>query len=393
LIALSPHTGKTVWTTEVTDDPSKYLITSAPLAYRDLVVTGVATTGGRGFVVAYEASSGKERWRFTTIPGVGEPHNETWAGDSWREGGAPTWLTGTYDPELDILYWGVGNPRPDYDASSRKGDNLYSNSVVALNGTTGKLLWHFQFTPGDNHDWDSNQIPVLADRNSPAGTEKLLYFANRNGFYYVLNRVSGKFLSAEPFVKQTWTKGITAQGRPLPPPTSDVRAEGELVYPGSIGGTNWWPPSLDPALDLFFVPVLEQGMIYFNSKSSPPAESSGSFYTAIRALNARSGKLVWEQRSEARREMNHSAGVVSSKSGLLFGSDMTSFFALDSKSGARLWSIDTGAEIRAAPIMYEARGQQFVTVLSGDNLLAFSLLHDEKRPSRPKGTAAVDPGN
>src|SRR5881397_2422041 len=178
-------------------------ISAAPLAYRDLVVTGVATPdmirGGQGFIAAYDANSGTERWRFMTITKPGGPGSETWAGNSGREGGAPTWLTGSYDPELDLLIWGVGNPKPVFDAAARRGDNLYTNSAVALRGSTGALVWYFQFTPADDHDWDANQIPVLADQTTPRGTEKRILWANRNGFYYVLDRASGKYLTATPF--------------------------------------------------------------------------------------------------------------------------------------------------------------------------------------------------
>jgi alcohol dehydrogenase (cytochrome c) len=287
LVALSAQTGAEQWHALVATDVQRYYISSAPLAYRDLVVTGVATHfGGKAFVAAYDANSGKERWRFDAIPGPGQPGNETWSGDSWREGGAPTWLTGSYDPELDLLYWTVGNPKPDYDADVRRGDNLYTNSIVALRGTTGQLVWHFQFTPADDHDWDANQMPVLADRKTASGTEKDVLFANRNGFFYVFDRNSGRYLNASPFVRQTWTAGLDTSGRPTP--VANVRnRNGLLLFPGPGGGTNWWPPSFDPLLDLMFVPALEQGMVYFSSRSSPPKEGGGRpFYTAIRALQA-----------------------------------------------------------------------------------------------------------
>src|SRR2546422_807071 len=196
LIALSAATGTLQWEVPVADDPKRYAISAAPLAYRDLVVTGVATPdvirGGRGFIAAYEATRGKQRCGVSTIPKPGEPGSETWAGNSGREGGAPTWLTGSYDPELDLLIWGVGNPKPVFDAAARRGDNLYTNSAVALRGTTGALVWYFQFTPADDHDWDANQIPVLADQKTPRGTAKRVLWANRNGFYYVLDREIGR---------------------------------------------------------------------------------------------------------------------------------------------------------------------------------------------------------
>jgi alcohol dehydrogenase (cytochrome c) len=385
LIALSAATGAVQWETKVSDDLERYYITSAPLAYRDLVVTGVGTrVGGRGFVVAYDANTGKERWRFIAIPGPGEFGNDTWAGDSWREGGAPTWLTGSYDPELDLLIWGAGNPKPDYDTAARKGDNLYSNSVVALQGSTGKLVWHFQFTPADERDWDSNQIPVLADFKSAKGVEKRVLWANRNGFYYVLDRVSGKYLNATPYVQQTWTDGLDPAGRPKPLSNASRNREGFLLYPGNVGGTNWWSPSFDPALSLFFVQVLEQGMVYFTSFASPPKASGRSFYTAVRALNASTGAMVWEYRREPRLTDNIMGGLLSTKTGLVFGGDLGTFFALDSSTGKPLWSIETGGRIMAAPISYSLDGEQFVAIVAGRSLLAVSL--PKRQQAGPPGT-------
>jgi alcohol dehydrogenase (cytochrome c) len=389
IAALAASSGDTLWETHVIDDASTYLITSAPLALKDLVVTGVATNtkGGRGFVVALDAASGKERWRFEAIPAPGRPHHDTWGGDSWRNGGGPTWLTGTYDPELDLIYWGVGNPKPDYDVSARPGDNLFTNSVVALDATTGELKWYFQFTPADSHDWDGNQVPVLVDRPSATGVAKLLLLANRNGFYYVLDRQTGKYLRSEPFVQQTWTAGIDAQGRPSPAPIVATRKEGDLVFPGTVGGTNWWPPSYDADLNLFFVPALEQGMVYFNSSNSWPVASSRPFYTAIRALDAETGKLKWERRSELRTWRNRSAGVLSTQGGLLFASDMTYLYALDSRNGEVLWTMDTGGDIAGPPMTYQHNGEQFVVVGSGANLLAFTL--QASQPERAQTTAAT----
>ena len=378
LIALSAATGALQWEVAVAPDPTRYAISAAPLAYRDLVVTGVATPdmirGGQGFIAAYDANSGTERWRFTTIPKPGEPGGETWAGNSGREGGAPTWLTGSYDPELDLLIWGVGNPKPVFDAAARRGDNLYTNSAVALRGSTGALVWHFQFTPADDHDWDANQIPVLADQKTAQGTEKRVLWANRNGFYYVLDRVSGKYLTAAPFAHETWTDSLDQQGRPTPLSDSSRHREGFVLYPGSVGATNWWSPSFDPALNLMFVPVLEQGMVYFTSGPSPPAPVGGrAFYTAVRALDAFTGKQVWEHRREPRQVNNVMGGVLSTNGGIVFGGDQGTFFALDSRTGKPLWSVETDGAIRAAPVTFLAGGEQFVAIAAGRNLLTFAL--------------------
>lgn len=375
LTALEAATGKVTWETTVDPTyPSSY-ISAAPLALRDLIVTGVGTASkdSRGFIAAYDAHTGQERWRFDSIPGPGIPGNETWSGDSWKRGGAGTWMTGSYDPQSDTLYWGVGNPKPDFDPNSRKGDNLYSDSVVALRGATGKLLWHFQFTPGDVHDWDSNQVPLIADRTTPDGVQKRLLWANRNGFYYVLDRDTGAFLTGTPFVRQNWSQGLDANGRPIRPLETLDQTRGRPVFPGAKGGTNWWPPTYDPVLDRVYIPVLEQGMVFFPTAQTLPSAAGRSFFTAIRALDASTGALVWEHRQPARLVDNETAGLLSTRGGVVFGGDQTRFFALDSQSGKMLWSVETGGSIMAAPVTYEVDGEQFVTVAAGRSVLTFAL--------------------
>ena len=374
LFALQAGTGKQVWQATVEQDHSIYYITGAPLAFRDVVVTGTSTRQiGRGSIVAFDVRTGKERWRFHTVPGPGERGHETWEGESWRNGGGPAWLTGTYDPKLDLLYWGVGNPKPDYDADVRKGDNLYTNSAVALRGTTGELVWHFQFVPADNRDWGANQIPVLVDYPQASGTEQRLLWANRGGFYYVFDREKGTYLLSKPFVQVTWTPGLNANGRPLPLPGT-AGNEGRLLYPGNVGGTQWSSPTYYPARDLLIVPVLEQGMVYFPSFYSPPKASGRAFYTAVRALNAHTGELVWEHRRQASLNTNNfMPGLVSTDGALVFGSDQSTFFALDAESGELLWSTETGGAILDSPMTFEVNGEQFVFVAAGGDLLTFGL--------------------
>ena len=392
LVALSVDTGSPVWQARtVANYKEGYYITGAPLAYRDLVVTGISTgSGGRGFLAAYDADTGAERWRFHTIPGPGEPGHDTWAGDSWRNGGASTWLTGSYDVEHDLLIWGVGNPKPDYDSAVRRGDNLYSNSVVALRGTTGQLVWHFQFTPDDDHDWDSAQIPVLADRRVGETIGKHLLWANRNGFYYVLDRPTGRFLNARPFVKQSWAERIDERGRPVRRVESAPTQKGVLTYPGSTGGTNWWSPTYDPALDRFFVPALERGLVFFPARrmgpqdaaaQSWPRERASPLYTAVRALDAGTGALAWEYRREPRLVDAEMGGLLSTKTGLVFGGDQSTFFALDSRTGELRWSFPTGGHIAAAPVTCMVNGEQLVVIAAGGDLVAFAL-PPAKAPSR-----------
>jgi alcohol dehydrogenase (cytochrome c) len=374
--ALNARTGMPVW--DVSIGPAeKHFISSAPLAFKDLVVIGVATrAGGRGFLVALDAATGAERWRFNSIPAPGEPGNDTWGGDSWREGGAPMWMTGAYDPRRDLLFWGVGNPKPDYEPWRRKGDNLYSNSVVALQGTTGKLVWHFQFTPADDKDWDSNQVPVLAD-GADSSSDRVLW-ANRNGFFYQLDRATGRYLGSHSFVQQNWTGGIDSTGRPRPSPTR-ISPLGVTLFPGSTGGTNWWPPTYDPANNLFLVPSLEQGMIYFSTPGSWPQPTGEPFYTAIRALNAATGEMAWERRFPPRTGTPMMGGLVSTAGGVSFAGDGETFCALSTATGEMLWSVDLGGPIVAAPVTYTAGGEQLVTIYAGHDLLTFGL--DRREPS------------
>jgi alcohol dehydrogenase (cytochrome c) len=380
LTALSAATGKVLWERRVGPYPGTW-ISSAPLAYRDLVVVGVATpTGeGRGYLAAYDVKSGKLRWRFMTIPGPGQPGHDTWAGESWRVGGAGPWMTGSYDPQHDVLYWGVGGARPDFDASTRKGDDLYSDSLVAIRGTTGKLLWYFQSTPADTHDWDAVQVPLIADRSVDGREQPRLLWANRNGYYYVLDRASGAFVRGVPFVRENWASGLDAHGRPILAPVPRT-VRGHVVFPSAIGGTNWWPPSYDPDLGLTFIPVLDEGMTFFPTHNSMPTLEL-SFHTALRAVDAFSGKLVWEHRERQRTGDITVSGILSSRGGLVFAAADNRFFALDAKTGKTLWSVGTAGTTFAAPVTFSAGGQQFVSVIIGRDLLTFAL------PSKPPAGA------
>ena len=378
LTALSAATGKVVWERRVGPYPGTW-ISGAPLAYRDLVVVGVTTpTGeGRGYLAAYDVRTGELRWRFMSIPGPGQPGHDTWAGDSWRTGGAGPWMTGSYDPASDTLYWGVGGARPDFDASTRRGDDLYSNSMIALRASTGKLLWYFQSTPADTHDWDSVQVPLIADRAANGREDRRLLWANRNGFYYVLDRMTGTFIRGVPFVRENWATGLDARGRPILAPVS-TNPRGHEVFPSARGGTNWWPPSYDPDLGLTFIPVLEQGMTFFPTLYSLPS-SEVSFYTAVRAVDAYSGKLVWEHRERERTGDSTVSGLLSTHGGLVFAAADGRFFALDAHTGQTLWSVGAGGSTYAAPVTFSVSGEQLISVVIGRSLLTFAL---------PPGTSA-----
>ena len=248
LVALDAKSGLPLWETQMADHFQGFSGTMAPLALRDKIIAGIsgAEFGVRGFIDAYDPATGKRLWRFYSIPGPGEFGNNTWEGDSWSRGGASTWMTGTYDPESDTLYWGIGNPGPDLNGDVRKGDNLFSCSIVALDPNTGKRKWHFQFTPHDVHDWDSTETPVLVDRPFRGETRKLMLHADRNAFFYVLDRSNGKFLLGKPFARQTWAKGLDDSGRPVLVPNQEPTREGNVSYPSMWGATNWMSPSYDP---------------------------------------------------------------------------------------------------------------------------------------------------
>lgn len=388
LVALDARTGELVWEVELADHEQGFSITHAPLALDGLIVVGVSggEFGIRGFLDAYDADTGERAWRFSTIPGPAEPGHDSWSGDSWKRGGGPTWMTGSYDPDLGLVYWGVGNPSPVYQGDVRMGDNLYTNSVIALDTETGRLQWYFQFTPHDEHDWDANQVPVLVDAELAGAPRKLMLFANKNGFYYVLDRVNGEFVAARAFARQTWAEGIDATGRPRIKPGSRARAEGTVVFPSEAGATNWWPPSFSPRTHLFYLGVLERGKVFhkleepasyeegarFLGGSSRVLRSDGPPRFFVRALAPETGRVVWEFELP-RVAQGSMGGVLSTGGGLLFVAGHRWLFALDAGTGEELWRINTGARIEAAPITYEYRGEQRVTLAAGRSVLTFAV--------------------
>lgn len=389
--ALDAKTGRKLWDVSLGDYHQGYAFTGAPLAVKDLVIVG--SSGGdfatRGFIVALDAATGKQRWKFNTIPQPGEPHSDSWHGDSWREGGAAPWMTGSYDPSTNEVYWGIGNPAPDHEGSIRAGDNLFSCSVVAINADTGQLSWHFQFTPHDLHDWDSTQVPVLIDDAS--GAPRLL-FANRNGFFYVLDRRNGKFISATAFVKQTWASSFDENGRPIVIPGSEPTLQGSLVHPSAEGATNWWPPAYSRNDRLIFVPFMDRGAIFY---SHPVRESEqGELYllgatsglaepfrSGVLAIDPAAGKVVWRTENVPRLDKPETGGLLATAGGVVFGGDADRFFALDTVSGARLWEISLGAPVTSAPMSYEIAGRQYISLSAGRVVLAFALPEASTAPA------------
>lgn len=384
LIALDARSGAVRWDTEVADHKTGHCITVAPLAIDGKIVIGISggEAGIRGFIDAYDAKTGQRAWRFWTIPGTGEPGNDTWhSPDSWKTGGGSTWVTGSYDPELKLVYWGVGNPGPDWNGDPRPGDNLYTCSLVALDAETGKLRWHFQFTPHDVHDWDATEIPVLIDTVVRGKPRKVVAMANRNAFYYLLDRATGEFLVGTPYAKQTWAKGLDDSGRPVVLPNSAPSDEGTLVWPSLQGATNWFSPSYDAARKQFYVAVRGMGSYYYKGEAEykPGTFFAGGgeralhgdeAYGAIRALDVATGKQKWEFRLQSPPWV----GVMGTAGGLVFGgSGEGNFYALDSVSGKPLWDFQTGGSMASNPISFTVDGKQRVAIAAGHAILVFGL--------------------
>jgi len=386
LIAFNRFTGAIAWEVEMADARQNYSATAAPLAAAGLIVSGVAggDGGARGFVVAYEPSTGKERWRFWTTPLAGEPGSETWKGKSIEHPGGATWSTGTFDADLGLLYWPVGNPGPDMNGDERLGDNLYTCSVVALDVTTGKLRWHYQFTPHDVYDWDAQQPMVLVDAQWEGRPRKLLLDANRNGFFYVLDRTDGKLLLAKPFVnKLTWAKEIGADGRPVLNPDQTPNEKGVRVCPSLIGAANWWANAYDPATGFYYVSTLESCAIF--TKRDTPWEAGKGFGGGgtrdsmddplkkyLRAIDIHTGKIAWELPQSGPGTTR--GGVLATATGLVFFcADGSEFAAADSATGKLLWSFPANHFWRASPMTYVFDGKQYIAVASGSNILTFGL--------------------
>jgi PQQ-dependent dehydrogenase (methanol/ethanol family) len=370
IIALNRTTGKLVWEQVMWDEPQHYGATVAPLIVKDMVVGGV--TGGdwgiRGFLAAYKAETGERVWRTWTIPAKGEPGIETWGPKEPTMGGAATWLTGSYDPETDTLYWTTGNPWPDSDDRDRPGDNLYADSILALDPGTGKIKWYYQLVPHDVRDWDANQPTLLVDTRYQGQDRKLLMMASKNGFFYVLDRTNGKILLAKPIAKKlSWASGIGPDGRP-----QLQREAGEVACSGS---TNWNATAFSPQTRLFYVVVVERCMVNITAgswKKEPPPEEPPRKY--LRAIDIDTGKFVWEMRQEGPPEGKREAGVLATAGNLLFyGDPPGDFVALDQRTGRPLWHFPAGADNKTSPMTYMVGGKQFVAITIGPNIFSFAL--------------------
>ena len=393
MIALDAKTGKELWNTKVADHTLQYSFTVAPLVVKDKVIVGTAggEYGIRGFLAAFDVNTGKEVWRFNTVPGPGEPGYETWVGkdgkpnDSYLHGGAPIWTTGSYDPSTNLTLWGTGNPGPDYNGDNRAGDNLYSTSVIAVDADTGKLKWHYQFSPHDEFDWDSTQVPVFADINYKGSPRKVMMLANRNGVFYVLDRTNGQFLSGTSFIKTNWVNGFDEKGRPMRAPGTVSAAEGTLIYPGNQGGTNWYSPSFSPVTGLFYIPAWENSSGTYRKGELLEFREGGGFmgqgpgrgaadddvFSSIVAMDPNTGTRKWAFRMSA---PSTEGGVLTTASNVLFaGGRDGQFFALDARDGKLLWETNLGPSVSAGPMTYSVNGKQYVSIQCGPALYTFAL--------------------
>lgn len=390
LVALDANTGRMRWDVQVVDYRDGYSMTSAPLAIPGRIIVGVAggEFGARGLLAAFDPDQGRLLWRFDTVPGPGEFGHDTWAGDSWKTGGAPTPTTGAYDAKQDLLIWGTGNPSPAFRADVRQGDNLFSSSVVAVNASTGKLAWYYQFTPHDEHDWDSNQQPILADLPWDGRLRPLVLWANRNGFYYVLDRTDGAFLLGKPYVKQTWNEGFDAKGRPRSADSARPSTNGTVVWPAIMAATNWWPPSFDGERKLVFVPSSDAAGMFFRNdnltyeRGERFEAGAGTPYAAnlpaiatVKAIDATTGAIRWQAQVGTGPDsfVWTVGGVLSTAGGVAFAGYRDRFYAFDSDTGRELWKISLGSRVRGSPISYTVNGRERVAVAAGSCVFVFAL--------------------
>jgi alcohol dehydrogenase (cytochrome c) len=419
LIAIDAKTGRVIWDKVMADWKKGYQYNVAALVVKNMLILGPATNeaGANCWVAAYDAKTGNEIWRLDTAPNSADaPETKTWLGDSCKHGGSPIWNVGSYDPETNLTFWGTGNPNPGWNGDPRiPGDNLYSDSVVALDASTGKLKWHYQFTPGDEYDWDATKVPVLVNMDWQGQPRKVMLWANRNGFYYVLDRTTGKFLLGKNFVKQNWNLGFDEVGRPIKDPARWPKPMGGiLIEPGNQGGTNWYPPSYSPQTGLFYIPTWEnsggrspkgdpgvwvEGQRYTGTgqgngggraaaaaggrgaaaagrggrgpgRAVPNYKTEEEGYGAIRALDPKTGEKKWDFKMVNYTE----SGVLSTAGGLVFGGGMEgNFVALDARTGEPLWHVNLGGPDASGPISYAVNGKQYIVGTGEGTLYVFAL--------------------
>jgi alcohol dehydrogenase (cytochrome c) len=381
LIAIDAKDGKERWRKTIADVKAEYFCTMAPLVVGNKVIVGVGgdSLDNPGFLEARDPETGERQWRWETEPMPGQPGSETWPGaEAMRHGGGMTWMTGTYDPELHLLYWTTGNPNPVHAGDARKGDNLWTCSIVALDPDTGKLQWAFQPSPHDTHDWDAVQTPVLFDGEMNGERRKMLAQASRNGYFFVLDRKTGENLLTAPFMRNNWAKGIDARGQPIPDPKKEPTRDGTLVSPSSNGATNWFPPSFDPAKGLFYVNASQNYSVFYYTAEGKPEGYAGrddflAFSSILLAIDYRTGKIRWEHDISGAGAMSF-GGLLSTAGSVLFAGDTSgNLLGLDSDNGKTLWHARVGQNTSNGPIAYMADGRQYVLFGAGDSLFCFAL--------------------
>ena len=399
VIALDAKTGKEVWKQNAIDFKTGYSMTVAPLVADGVVITGIsgAEFGTRLFIDGWDAATGKHLWRTYTVAAAGEAHGDTWPGDTATHGGGSTWITGSFDPQLHTVYWGIGNPGP-FNAAVRKGDNLYTDCVLALDPKTGKIKWYYQFTPNDPFDYDSVAEMVLADMKVNGKPTKVVMDANRNGFLYVIDRTNGKLITANPYVKVNWASGIDKKtGRPIETDVAAKARAGEkvVVWPSILGGKNWEPVAFDPKRDMVYANTLNFGGHY---KAIPVEYKAGDWYVGmdltdlwewpqgprgyLKAINPMTGKAKWEQPSDIPRF----SGVLATGGGVVFSGQLTGEFeAFDSDTGKKLWHFQAGSGIEGQPVTWEEGGVQYVAVSTGIGGVYSLFSGDERLKNIPAG--------
>lgn len=380
LVSLNAKDGTVRWDIELADPKLGYFATTSPLIVRDHVIVGVGgdVTDIPGYLLSVHPYTGKVEWKWNTEPAAGEPGSETWphGTDAIAHGGGMPWMTGTYDPQLNQLYWGTGNPNPVLNGDIRKGDNLYTCSIVSLNPDTGKLNWHFQPSPHDTHDWDAVETPVLFDDEVGGVHRKLLGQASRNGYFFVLDRTTGEHIVSAPFIATNWAKGIDKRGMPIPNTAKEPKPDGVLVSPGSDGATNWLAPSFSPDTRLFYVSARRQWSIFYMTAEGKPEGWAGRdrnlwANSVLEAIDYKTGKVRWQHEIG---EGEGSAGILTTAGNLLFTADNSNnLLALDPASGKTLWHVPVGARPQTAPTTYELDGQQYLLTFVGGNILAWTL--------------------
>jgi acido-empty-quinoprotein group A len=380
LISLDAATGKFRWSVEIADLALEYFSTPAPLVVGNHILVGVGgdSLDDPGYLEARDPETGAVQWHWNSEPKPGEPGSETWPNaDAMAHGGGMTWMPGTYDPELNLIYWGTGNPNPVHAGQGRKGDDLWTCSIVALNPDTGKMVWYYQVSPHDTHDLDAVQTPVLFDADIDGKPRKLLAQASRNGFFFVLDRTNGEHILTTPYVYVDWNKGLDATGHPIPNPDKDPQTDGALVWPSAGGGTNWYSPSYDPQTQLFYVNTTESVSVYYLTDTDAKPEGYGGraegLWTKhiLKAIDPVTGQLRWSHPYHADGGVS---GLLTTAGNLLFGGDPTThLIAFDPASGKILWHANMGSSVSNGPMTFELDHQQYIVAAAGDTLYAYAL--------------------